>query len=136
MVGLRLILVSYRCLYLENNFDFYERTVQLDLTSSRVDSVICNFATLSVTLSTGLVLVLFYARTRYTTRYLLNKAVVVDDDDDLCSSILPKVVALCRFALNQYQSFLDPGFYAVGSGLQVLDSGFLFSKTLVPDSNH
>ena len=69
MVGLRLILVSYRCLYLENNFDFYERTVQLDLTSSRVDSVICNFATLSVTLSTGLVLVLFYARTLYTTRY-------------------------------------------------------------------
>ena len=54
MVRLRLILVSYRCLYLENNFDFYERTVQLDLTSSRVDSVICNFATLSVTLSTGL----------------------------------------------------------------------------------
>ena len=34
---------------------------------------------------------------RYTTRYLLNKAVVVGDDD-LCSSIKPKVVALCRFA--------------------------------------
>ena len=63
--------------------------MQLDLTSSRVDSVICNFATLSVTLSTGLVLVLFYARTLYTTRYLFNKAVIVDDDD-LCSSIVRK----------------------------------------------
>ena len=63
--------------------------MQLDLTSSRVDSVICNFATSSVTLSTGLVLVLFYARTLYTTRYLLNKAVIVDDDD-LYSSIVRK----------------------------------------------
>ena len=72
MVRLRLILVSYRCLYLESNFDFYETTAQLDLTSSHVDSIICNFATLPVTLSNGLVLVLFYARTRYTTRYLLN----------------------------------------------------------------
>ena len=55
MVRLRLILVSYRCLYLENNFDFYETTAQLDLTSSSIDSIICNFAMLSVTLSTGLV---------------------------------------------------------------------------------
>ena len=52
MVRLRQILVSYRCLYLEKNFDFYGTTV---VTPSRVDSVICNFATLAVTLCTGLV---------------------------------------------------------------------------------
>ena len=72
--------------------------MQLDLTSSHVQSVICIFATLSVTLSTSLVYLLFYARTRYTTRYLLNKAVAVVGDDDLCSSILTKVIALCCFA--------------------------------------
>lgn len=75
-------------MYLANNVDFYERTVQFDLTSFHVDSdVRCNFATLAVTLSTGLDLVLFYARTRYNTRYFLNKAVFVVDDDDLCSVI-------------------------------------------------
>ena len=54
---LRLILVSYGFLYLEKNFDFYETILcnYIDLTSSRVDSIICNFAMLSVTLSTGLV---------------------------------------------------------------------------------
>ena len=44
MVRLRLILVSYRCLYLENNFECYDIIVQLDLTSSRVDSDICNIS--------------------------------------------------------------------------------------------
>ena len=34
MVLLRLLLVLYRCLYLENNFDSYETPGQLDLTSS------------------------------------------------------------------------------------------------------
>ena len=55
MLRLQVILVSYRCLHLEDKFGFYETIVQLDLTSSRVDSVICNFVMLAITLSTGLV---------------------------------------------------------------------------------
>ena len=37
--------------------------------------------------------------------------------------------------VRESMTFLDSGFHAVDSGLQVLDSGFLFSGPCIPDFN-
>ena len=37
--------------------------------------------------------------------------------------------------VRESMTVLDSGFHAVNSGLQVLDSGFLFSGTGIPDFN-
>ena len=87
-----------------------------------VDSVICNSATLAVKLST----------TRYTTRYLLNKADDDVDDDDrklLHCVVSPQVNAKQPWILDYISVNLNSRFQSlVGFRIPIISR--------IPDSNH